>query len=300
MYPMMAATFALVIGFRLLQLILPDDGSELKFTYGKLKISVDAAPAAPEAWLQGYYEKFARSRITYLELKSINFGILYNVLAPEVFCPYTVRVGSLADGGKFVCNPAKAPKNCSIYSLGINNEISFDEDIQGFNNFTCRIFGYEKRSIDSSIATRYTKINGKVQQLEIASNTDPKRNRYTLGALVEHNNDTSVELLKMDLDGGERYFLIPFLERYKVCQVMVEVHGRPPVHVSLLSRIAKLNYALFSLDVHPRVPSACEYSFIHLDCMQAYGAYMLKRYLNNVKVPHCSQQKHFSLIPFQC
>ncbi|KAK5969066.1 hypothetical protein GCK32_005063 [Trichostrongylus colubriformis] len=104
----------------------------------------------------------------------------------------------------------------------------------------------------------------------------------------------------MDIEGGERYFLIPFLERHKVCQVMVEVHGRPPVHVSLLSRIAKLNYALYSHDVHPRVPSACEYSFIHLDCMQAYGAYMLKRYLNNVKVPQCSQQERnlFGKIPF--
>ncbi|KAK5975719.1 hypothetical protein GCK32_010028 [Trichostrongylus colubriformis] len=164
MYPVTAATFALVIGFRLLQLILFDNGRELKFTHGKLEISADAAP----------------------------------------------------------------------------------------------------------------------------------------GALVEHNNDTYIELLKMDIEAGERYFLIPFLERYKVCQVLVEVHGKPSVHVSLLSRIAKLNYALFSHDVAPHAAAACEYSFIHLDCMQAYGAYMLKRYLNNVKVPQCSQQKHFFLIPFQC
>ncbi|KAK5982763.1 hypothetical protein GCK32_009501 [Trichostrongylus colubriformis] len=156
MYPVTAATFALVIGFRLLQLILFDNGRELKFTHGKLEISADAAPAAPEAWVQGYYEKLAPSRITYLELERINYGILYNVLAPEV---------------------------------------------------------------------------------------------------------------------------------------LVEVHGKPSVHVSLLSRIAKLNYALFSHDVAPHAAAACEYSFIHLDCMQAYGAYMLKRYLNNVKVPQCSQQK---------
>ncbi|KAK5969069.1 hypothetical protein GCK32_005066 [Trichostrongylus colubriformis] len=302
MHPGVAALIASVLCTTVFLLIYFDNGRNLKLTYGKHWDSLrscssnesEVAPSisvAPEAWFREFFEKTASSRVTYLSSSSryihqdIRPGTLFNVLAPEVFCPYTIRVGSLDDGGKFVCNPPKTPKNCSIYSIGIAGDISFDEAIQEFNNFTCRIFGYEKENISSSILEQYAKINGKLQQLELASFTDAKNNRYALGDLVERNNDESVEFLKMDIEGAEHQVLTPFLERYKVCQIFVELHSTPSDQISLLSRIAKLNYALFSHEINGHAPSLNEYSFIHLDCIQTYGAYMLKRYLNKVKVP---------------
>lgn len=39
------------------------------------------------------------------------------------------------------------------------------------------------------------------------------------GDLLIANNDTEVEFLKMDIEGEEHTSLIPFLQKFEVCQV---------------------------------------------------------------------------------
>ncbi|VDM85002.1 unnamed protein product [Strongylus vulgaris] len=73
------------------------------------------------------------------------FSILYNAIVPEAQCPNLVRVGSVLDGGKYVCNPQAVNKNdCRIYSFGLNNEVSFEVNIQEITNKRCKIYGYDK------------------------------------------------------------------------------------------------------------------------------------------------------------
>ncbi|KIH67782.1 hypothetical protein ANCDUO_01887 [Ancylostoma duodenale] len=64
--------------------------------------------------------------------------------------------------------------------------------------------------------------------------------------------------------------------------MFLELHGKPIDHVTLLRQIAQLNYALFSYEINGNSLTACEYSFIHLDCMERYGATMWKLYLKFV------------------
>ncbi len=65
----------------------------------------------------------------------------------QVFCAGLARVGSEADGGKWVCNPLSvlAPP-CSIYSLGVSNDVSFDVQIQTLTNKTCKLYAFDKAS----------------------------------------------------------------------------------------------------------------------------------------------------------
>ncbi|PIO54583.1 hypothetical protein TELCIR_24050, partial [Teladorsagia circumcincta] len=57
--------------------------------------------------------------------------------------------------------------------------------------------------------------------------------------VAENNrNDTTIEILKMDIEGEEHQSLIPFLQKYKVCQILLEIHGNAVTHVRLLQKIA--------------------------------------------------------------
>ncbi|CAJ0605667.1 unnamed protein product [Cylicocyclus nassatus] len=239
-----------------------------------------------DSWTREYYAMQAASRIRGLESirkTTKNFLNLYDAIVPEVFCRNLVRVGSVLDGGKWVCNPtAMLRKNCSIYSLGLHDEISFDHDIQEINNFSCRIHGYDMVKQSPVTVKQYYAINGKVEALKIGPKTDASKNVYFIGDLVSRNNDKNVEFLKIDIEGAEHNSLIPFLEIYKVCQLFVEIHGTPLKHVTLLQQIARLDYALFSYEVNGACTNCCEYSFIHYSCMSQYGVTKLYLYLKFV------------------
>lgn len=251
----------------------------LLYTYRKLD-----SEGSPD-WAEAHYEKQMSARFEYLNnVKGEQWNTLYTVIVPEVFCPYSVRVGSVNDGGKYVCTPGRMPRgHCSVYSLGINGDISFDREIQAFNNNRCRIFGYDKDVQPEEVKSLYQKINGNLMAAEIAPVTRQEANNYTLGDLVKRNNDSSVEFLKMDIEYAEHDVLIPFLEEYRVCQIFVEIHGEAQQQLHLVRRIALLNYGLFSCQPNAHCRHCCEYSFIHRDCMQKYGASISKLYLKDLK-----------------
>ncbi|EYB97570.1 hypothetical protein Y032_0139g2102 [Ancylostoma ceylanicum] len=124
------------------------------------------------AWMRDYYTKQALERVKQLQRIGYSSGyeILYNVIVPEVQCPVLVRVGSIVDGGKFVCNPsAISQKNCRIYSLGIAGEISFDREIQKITENRCRIYGYDSMEQQEETKKNYEKINGKLGVIHIST-----------------------------------------------------------------------------------------------------------------------------------
>lgn len=182
-----------------------------------------------------------------------------------------------------MCKPSALPKkNCSIYSFGLNNEVSFDKEIQTFNEAGCRIYGYDRSEMASATKAVYQAINGRIKQASIAGKTNATRGEYTVGDLLKENNEPNrVEMLKMDIESAEHYALLPFLDRYRTCQIFLEVHGSAGQMRRLLREIANRDYRLFFFEVNGNTMEACEYSFIHPDCMEKYGSFHLARYLGN-------------------
>lgn len=45
-------------------------------------------------------------------------------VVPEIQCPHIVRIGRIADGGKWMCDPWKLTEPCLVYSLGVISNVS--------------------------------------------------------------------------------------------------------------------------------------------------------------------------------
>uniref|UniRef100_A0A8R1HUE0 Methyltransf_21 domain-containing protein n=1 Tax=Caenorhabditis japonica TaxID=281687 RepID=A0A8R1HUE0_CAEJA len=180
--------------------------------------------------------------------KDQQFAQLYGALAPEVFCPEKVRIGTIGDGGKWVCNPWKVPND----------------------------------SDEQTEATRkvYSEIRGVSKKALISMTTSQKNQTSTIEDLAKDAGVTKVEILKIDIEGAEKTCLIPFLEKFTVCQIYLEVHGGAQEHVKLLQEIAHLNYRLFSYEVNGFGMTACEYSFIHETCIEKYGGRRIAYFLD--------------------
>ncbi|KAF1771078.1 hypothetical protein GCK72_002903 [Caenorhabditis remanei] len=208
------------------------------------------------------------------------FYLLYGSLAMEVFCPSKVRVGTIGDGGKWVCNPWRIPENSVLFSLGLNNIISFEEEWQRMTSNRSVIYGFDVDEQQSNTKDTYAKNRGTTRKAKISNKTDTSRNEYTIEDLAKSSNVSEIEILKIDIEGAEMTCLIPFLKTYNVCQIYLEVHGGSPAHVELLNHIGQLGYRLFSYEVNGYAMTACEYSFIRDACVDKYGALPIANYLD--------------------
>ncbi|KAF1759808.1 hypothetical protein GCK72_016275 [Caenorhabditis remanei] len=212
--------------------------------------------------------------------KPNQYYLLYGSLAPEVFCPEKIRVGTVGDGGKWVCNPWKVPRDSVMFSLGLNNYIGFEEEWQKMTNNSNVLYGFDAAEQNPDTKNTYSNIRGTSRQATIAVASDPSKHKYTIEDLARTSNISDIEILKIDIEGAELTCLIPFLTKYQVCQIYLELHGGAPEHVALLNRIAHLGYRLFSYEINGYSMSACEYSFIHDKCIDKYGGMPIANYLD--------------------
>uniref|UniRef100_A0AC35EV72 Methyltransferase domain-containing protein n=1 Tax=Panagrolaimus sp. PS1159 TaxID=55785 RepID=A0AC35EV72_9BILA len=94
------------------------------------------------------YQDQSLERAAFLNnsISAQGYSALYNVLVPEVFCKDLIRIGTVGDGGKWICNPTAMLNwpECKIYSLGTSNDPSFEEDLQKLLNNTCQVRSVDK------------------------------------------------------------------------------------------------------------------------------------------------------------
>ncbi|EFO97576.1 hypothetical protein CRE_11503 [Caenorhabditis remanei] len=187
----------------------------------------------------------------------------------EAFCAIKERIGDVDDGGKYVCNPRAVRKdNCTLISLGLNNAISYDQQIQNVTGGHCRILGADKDPQNITIQEAYERINGQLFVGMIP-------NEISISSMLKKAERREVELLKIDIEGGEHEGLEPFIREYRVCQIFIEVHGTPSEHLKMLQTIAKYNFRIFNVEPNPYCSNCCEYSLIQDSCMDQYGVYPL-------------------------
>ncbi|PAV88881.1 hypothetical protein WR25_07471 [Diploscapter pachys] len=223
-----------------------------------------------------WYKNQGRTRADYVKT-TVNQEI-YNVLAPEAYCP-RMRLGRIFDGGKWICDPINVPDGCVIFSLGIAGRPSFDEEIQKYTNMRCKIYGYD-RSPASISEQVFKSINGASRAITLAKVTDASKGTSTIEDLMKLEKVDKIEILKIDIEGAEFEVMTQFLQKQTVCQILIEIHSTYDGAKNLLREIARFDYLLFNFEINPNSPfTATEFSFIHKSCMQRYSAIELYRYL---------------------
>ncbi|XP_067652023.1 probable methyltransferase-like protein 24 isoform X2 [Haliotis asinina] len=143
--------------------------------------------------------------LTYQQITCLYHRFVDNV---GVLCKDINRLGHLSDGGWEVCNDRQysPPNDCLVYSVGINNDFSFDDEIS-------RQYGCEVHSFDPSMNQKSHKRGEKLffhnigmsdKNVHIPANQKGWEMR-TLGAMKQEliHAKRHVHVLKMDIEHWE-------------------------------------------------------------------------------------------------
>jgi len=168
-----------------------------------------------------------------------NLYTLWDFFLPAFQCPREVqRVGTLGDGGKWMCGLSQVAKlpNCVVYSVGINGESSFEADLLRETS-SCQVWGYDY-SVDKfgPEIEEFPEFKARSHFFPYAlggkDDHGPGTNPpfYTLPTLMNMNGHTFIDVLKIDIEGYEFPLLTDLLQHYAgqplpFGQLQLEIHS---------------------------------------------------------------------------
>uniref|UniRef100_A0A1I7SXN9 Methyltransf_21 domain-containing protein n=2 Tax=Caenorhabditis tropicalis TaxID=1561998 RepID=A0A1I7SXN9_9PELO len=192
--------------------------------------------------------------------------LFYRAIKKGALCRNQNRIGAIADGGKEACNVQAVRKNdCTLVSLGLHNQIDFDQAIHVATGGHCKILGVDKSEQNEETQQIYSQMGGQLFVGMIPS-------EITLPDMMRQAGRNEVEILKIDIEGGEFAGLEPLIKDFLVCQIMIEIHGKPMEHLNLLRVMSRYGFRIFNVETNPFCPKCCEYSLINELCMAQFGA----------------------------
>ena len=125
-------------------------------------------------------------------------------------CPL-VYYGPSGDGGKWLCSVENMRKGCIIYSLGSRNEFDFEESMLATTPCTIHTFDC---TVDGSAKPNNPRV---VFHRQCLGDRDDARHYLPLAALAAENGHAHIDILKMDIEGGE----------YSVFRALAAARGDP-------------------------------------------------------------------------
>jgi FkbM family methyltransferase len=192
--------------------------------------------------------------------------------------------------GGFYLAQNSIDKSSIVYSVGIGEDISFDEGIM--DRYGCKVFAFdptpksvvwvkenvttqnfvfspigvakEKGSRKFYLPTNNNHVSGSIHDIKTINNSNSINLRFdSLSNIMKDNNHLKLDLLKMDIEGAE-YEVIDHIQKNNIDikQVLVEFHphfekdGKKKTKKAI-EKLEKMGYRCFGLS-----NSLLEYSFI--------------------------------------
>lgn len=203
-------------------------------------------------------------------------------------CETTMRVGTLFDGGKWICDPQSLSGSSVVYSFGIGDNISFDMDMAGM--FGCSVYMFDP---SPSVVANFNRFQsgqscgkGNISFLPLGLGPvsrdesrqwdlviEGKRCEVrSLAEIAKSLNHTHVDILKMDIEGGEMAALQQMLASgilpsLQVRQLLVEFHLWDDASfidfVRIIGALKRQGFLLFRKEFNPYAADRCaEFSFV--------------------------------------
>jgi hypothetical protein len=133
-----------------------------------------------------------------------------NHYEPDFVCQYERRIGKLGDGGKWICDPHRIAeqKDCLVYSVGSNNDFSFEEGVLRDIGPHCEIHTFDFGDFAAGAERLGTRLHDGVNKTAVVyhqfgvGRDDPPKFK-SLKTIVEelgHVNRT-VDIFKIDCEG---------------------------------------------------------------------------------------------------
>jgi hypothetical protein len=184
-------------------------------------------------------------------------------------CPGTRRYGTLGDGGKWLCF---VPHNCTVLSVGIGDEISFEEALLDVHN--CTVHAYDP-AISRALATRP---RARFSRAGVRGDARHPLARGVSGGLsvkemLAESALERVDIFKADVEEAEFGMFAELFVDYPVevglpfDQLAVEFHVMEHSLDELVRVVEKLEeygFRLFETEINPTNPQCCaELAFVH-------------------------------------
>ncbi|XP_041370649.1 methyltransferase-like protein 24 [Gigantopelta aegis] len=147
----------------------------------------------------------------------------------DIICERRLRMGKIGDGGWEVCDdpPYRPIKPCIVYSFGINNDFSFDDDV--VKSYECDVYSFDP---SMSANTHRRNKNNMFYKIGIGGKDEKDNKKWQLMTLTSirkmlNHSKSIIDVLKMDAEGAE-WASVPSMieagELKTVRQLLLEFH----------------------------------------------------------------------------
>ncbi|KAJ6496254.1 methyltransferase domain-containing protein [Mycena sanguinolenta] len=162
--------------------------------------------------------------------------VLWDLYGPAFSCPFPVyRVGTMGDGGKWVCGLERAThhRNCVIYSMGVERQSSFEQEVLRQSN-DCQVYGFDFSVSEWGPELRAdTEVRDRAHffPYKIGADDDHSANpkQYSLQGIMKELGHDFIDIWKIDIEGSEFPALKAVIESFKgkplpFGQMQIEIH----------------------------------------------------------------------------
>ena len=187
---------------------------------------------------------------------------------PSYSCTVIGRMGCPGDGGKWVCDPHYflLLKDCVVYSIGSNNEFSFEEAVHRFNP-ECEIHTFDPDAPSPENKPDFVHFH----PWKLGSYDSHSEFTFTVQSIMRRLGHRNITVLKADCEGCELdSFSTPAFPSAPgaVQQILIEVHfdGEPQHIHNLFNFLSSRGYAIFSKEPNIQYSEgkAVEFSLIYI------------------------------------